>query len=309
MASPRTFALTGGTGSIGSRFLADAVSSGYSVRALSRAPSHLPVLGVDWHQFDLSKSDELGADALQDVEQVVHLAAYIPRDHNDPDEGLRCWQANVAGTHRLIEAMGKAGVKRLIQTGSANVYAPWLTYPDETSCIHPQTRVFYLASKAAQEYCAESACRKHNIDLVTLRLSSVFGTGGGTVDNIARKLLDGTVVELTNEGLFGADFVSCDDVLAALFLVLDNDCAGTFNVASGERSTIAEVAQILVDATGQTDEILHFMPQEAQGDSGFPAINIAKLRALGYRPKALRESLSVLVERLSDIKRDVKGRT
>src|SRR3546814_4565015 len=71
-----------------------------------------------------------------------------------------------------------------------------------------------------------------------------------------------------------------DDVARAMLLLLGSENAGAFNVGSGVRTTIAELAQLLAERTGAP--VVH---DDGEGgeDWGFPALNIDRLRALGYR--------------------------
>ena len=70
-----------------------------------------------------------------------------------------------------------AKVKRLVLTGTANVYRADQAEASEESPFGPQSRVLYLASKAAQEWLAASMCNEHDIDHAILRISSVIGDG------------------------------------------------------------------------------------------------------------------------------------
>ena len=153
---------------------------------------------------------------------MVHLAARIPTHHNDIDEASLCWQANALGTMKLVDAMGSAGVKRLIQTTSANAYAPWVHHPDELAPMFPTSRIFYLTSKIAQEWYANARGVEHGIGITTLRVSSVYGAAShrAPITLIARQMLDGATVRLVARGEFGADFVTDEDVAQALLIVL-----------------------------------------------------------------------------------------
>jgi len=287
--------VTGASGRIGRRFCEEALRRGYRVRSFGRSDPGLAGAG----HVRLELEESVDPQVFRGCDAVVHLAAYIPADHRSAEEGARCWAVNVLGTVRLIEGMAAAGVSRLVQTSSANAYAPWAATTDEQAPLFPSSRTYYLGSKIAQELCAGEACHSLGVSLATLRLSSVFGPdpSSNLVARFAAKLIAGETVELADEGRFGADFVLIDDVVEAIFLVLEEGGEEVFNVASGVRTTLAELVQQLVSLTGGAEKI-RLLPPHGEPDEGFPAIDIGRLVGLGYRPTALPEALKSIVEAL-----------
>jgi UDP-glucose 4-epimerase len=231
---------------------------------------------------------------------VVHLAARIPTHHNDIDEASLCWQANALGTMKLVDAMGSAGVKRLIQTTSANAYAPWVHHPDELGPMFPTSRIFYLTSKIAQEWYANARGAEHGIGITTLRVSSVYGAAShrAPITLIARQMLDGATVRLVARGEFGADFVTDEDVAQALLIVLKAAALGPFNVSSGTRSTLRDIAQRLAELTGTPEDRIVLADPSEGADRGFPEIDNRKLVKLGFSPTPLDRALEALVNAL-----------
>ena len=119
-------AVTGASGLIGHAVTSAARSRGLDLRPLSRS-------AVGDLAFDLGSS-LLPAEALRGCDAVVHLAAYVPTNHDDPAEASACWTVNALGTLKLMQAMAEAGVRRLIQATAANAYARWCTTP--RSCAY-----------------------------------------------------------------------------------------------------------------------------------------------------------------------------
>lgn len=288
--------MTGGTGFIGTRFVHDAIAAGYRVRLLTRHPGRLTP-GTETRPFDLSAVEPIDPDVLRGCSAVVHIAAYTPANHTHPEEAETCWRLNALGTLRLVQAVEQAGIGRFVHITGANAYAPWTQKPDESAPMFPAERVFYLGSKIAQEIYADFMCSTHGIEITTLRASSVYGSGqpSGAIRTLACKLLRNETVSLSNLGRYGADFVTVGDVSKALLIVLRRGASGTYNIGSGVRSTIAEVAAKLADLTGADPDKLRFEETSTQADQGFPALNITKARALGYRPTSLDQGLLDLV--------------
>ncbi len=286
-----TVALTGATGFIGNRVTQSLKAHGISIRPLARGHDR-SAGAADAIRFDLEDPFPPDPRRLVGCDAVVHLAARIPAHHADPREAERCMQANALGTLRLIESMKIAGVPVLVQTTSANAYAAWENHPDERASLFPASRAYYLGSKVAQEILAGEACRAAGIDMITLRISSVYGPGqaAGAVPTILRNVLAGEPVSLTNKGLFGADFVLVSDVVAALMLALVEGTTGAYNVGSGMRSTLRDIATCAA-GIAEHDVPITFAPDTPTLDLGFPALDIARLRSLGYAPIDLPEGL------------------
>ncbi|UZW54532.1 NAD(P)-dependent oxidoreductase [Sphingobium sp. JS3065] len=278
-------AMTGGSGFVGRHFATAARRAGWRIRHLGR---RRPVGAVDeWAFLDLS---DVGEVALTGCAALVHLAAHIPADHGDLDEAERCWRINALGTLKLVDAAIRAGVGRIMLASSANAYAPAPDPPDEHAPLFPRSRGYYLGSKVAQEIYASERCRGQDVLLQTLRLASVYGPDqrSGAVGAMASAAASGRAIRVHGSGAFGADLVHVDDVAQAMLLLLASEGAGPFNVGSGVRTTIAELARLLSGQTGAP--VFHETGADGE-DWGFPALNIDRLRALGYRPMPLADGL------------------
>jgi uncharacterized protein len=115
-------ALYGSTGKAGSRILKELISRGHRVTAISRDPAKLQgVAGISTKKDDLSDVNKT-VDAIRGFDAVV--SAYGPPQDNT-DEIVQV-------TQRLVEAVKRAGVPRLVVVGGAgglNV-APGVTLLD-----------------------------------------------------------------------------------------------------------------------------------------------------------------------------------
>jgi UDP-glucose 4-epimerase len=292
-------ALTGGSGFVGRRFADRARSRGFRIRHLARRPD-VASPGDDYRRLDLTE-EAVDPAILDGCDRVVHLAAHIPRNHTDPSEAGRSWRINALGTLHLAEAAATAGISRFIQTTSANAYAAWEAEPSETAAMFPRSRGYYLGAKMIQEIYADEVCRRAGMTLVTLRLASVYGLGQttGAIAAIVAKAVAGMPVTLEDGGRFGADFVHVDDVVTALMLTIENESAGPFNVGSGVCTTIAEVGRLCMVLTEQDPALIHLKPESDEGDLGFPALSIGRMRALGYAPRDLSTGLAEMIRDLS----------
>lgn len=284
-------AVTGASGAIGSRLAALLQSRGFSVVALQRDTGFSHGDGIDIRPFALSDTAETMAKHLHDVDQLVHLAAIIPGKVPGSEGDAALWNVNVLGTQRLVEAMAMAKVKRLILTGTANVYRADQAEASEESPFGPQSRVLYLASKAAQEWLAASMCNEHDIDHAILRISSVIGDGRSIIDKLAGDLAKGIPVQIQDGAAFGADFIDCEDVCAGLLLAVETELNGVYNLSSGQRTELIDILLKLAEILGRPSDAIQMVHANRAPDTGFPAINSDRLQSFGFEPKPLQAVL------------------
>lgn len=284
-------AVTGASGAIGSRLAALLRSRGFSVVALQRDTAFSHGDGIEIRPFALSDTAEAMAEHLHDVDQLVHLAAIIPGKVPGSEGDAALWNVNVLGTQRLVEAMAMAKVKRLVLTGTANVYRADQAEASEESPFGPQSRVLYLASKAAQEWLAASMCNEHDIDHAILRISSVIGDGRSIIDKLAGDLAKGIPVQIQDGAAFGADFIDCEDVCAGLLLAVETELNGVYNLSSGQRTELIDILIKLAEILGRPSDAIQMVHANRAPDTGFPAINSDRLQSFGFEPKPLQAVL------------------
>lgn len=284
-------AVTGASGAIGSRLAALLQSRGFSVVALQRDTAFSHGDGIEIRPFALSDTAETMAEHLHDVDQLVHLAAIIPGKVPSSEGDAALWNVNVLGTQRLVEAMAMAKVKRLVLTGTANVYRADQAEASEESPFGPQSRVLYLASKAAQEWLAASMCNEHDIDHAILRISSVIGDGRSIIDKLAGDLAKGIPVQIQDGAAFGADFIDCEDVCAGLLLAVETELNGVYNLSSGQRTELIDILIKLAEILGRPSDAIQMVHANRAPDTGFPAINSDRLQSFGFEPKPLQAVL------------------
>jgi hypothetical protein len=81
-------------------------------------------------------------------------------------------------------------------------------------------------------------------------------------------------------------------------LFLQNGVTGSFNVASGVRTTLLQAAQLLLNIAGCGQDLLVVDPQ-LNLEPGFPRMDISKARECGFSPTDLRTGLARLVQWVS----------
>jgi nucleoside-diphosphate-sugar epimerase len=115
--------VTGGTGFIGSRVIKRLRARGDEVVALVRTPGKATELldaGAELVEGDLSSDDAIKR-GIEGADGVFHIGAVykvgIPKN-----EQPAMWDANVAGTRRILDAAAAAGVKRIVYVSTGNIF-------------------------------------------------------------------------------------------------------------------------------------------------------------------------------------------
>ena len=114
---PVRAAITGATGLLGSNLAAALLEDGHQVVATRRGTAtarHLAALPIEWRAADLGDPDAL-ARAFEGAEVVFHCAATV---EIAPRVTPLLHQGNVVGTDHVLEAVRRAGARRMVHCSS-----------------------------------------------------------------------------------------------------------------------------------------------------------------------------------------------
>jgi UDP-glucose 4-epimerase len=163
-------ALTGATGFIGRRLVAELPKHGYRIRVLLRRPAQIPLDCDSAVIGDLARPQNLNA-AFQDAAAVVHSAGLAPGMSGTPDDDYRA--INTDATGALARAAERAGVKRFVFLSSIRAQCGPSAEGVVTEASPASPSDAYGASKLA----AENELAQAGIDWAALRPVLVYGPG------------------------------------------------------------------------------------------------------------------------------------
>lgn len=254
---------------------------------------------------DILHRDLLDA-AMKGIDGVFHFAALWLLHCQEYQRSA--FEVNIGGTFNVLEACIQNGVKRLVYSSSASVYGDAVEEPMTESHPHNNSN-FYGATKIAGEQMCHSLFHRYrntarHFDYVGLRYMNVYGARQdyhGAYIAVVMKILDqldqGLPPLVYGDGTQAYDFVYVSDCGKANVCAMKADTTDSFyNVGMGVRTTIKELADIILELTGSRLEIQYepggttFVknrvgcPKKAEAEIGFKA-------AVG-----LREGLLKLVE-------------
>jgi len=208
---------------------------------------------------DICQPDVLDA-AMHGVHGVFHLAAlWLLQCHEFP---RAAFEVNVAGTFNVLEACHRNRVERLVYSSSASVYGDAVEEPMTES--HPfNNKNFYGATKIAGEAMARAFHHRYGLDYVGLRYMNVYGPRQdykGAYIAVIMKMLDaidrGEGPTVLGDGTEAFDFVAVRDCATANICAMRASATDRFyNVGTGRRTSLSELAERLVALTGSRQPV------------------------------------------------------
>lgn len=203
---------------------------------------------------DIMQTDILRA-AFEGADGVFHFAAlWLLQCHDFPRSAF---DVNVRGTFNVLEACVSMGVKRLVYSSSASVYGDAVREPMDED--HPfNNKNFYGATKIAGEAMCRAFHHRYGLDYVGLRYMNVYGPRQdyqGAYIAVIMKMLDaidhGEGPTILGDGSEAFDFVAVEDCATANVCAMkSNNTDSFYNVGTGTRTTLKELAELLLEITG-----------------------------------------------------------
>lgn len=213
---------------------------------------------------DIGHTDLLHS-AMSGIHGVFHFAALWLLQCNEFPQAA--FDVNIGGTFNVLEACRKEDVSRLVFSSSASVYGDALEEPMTET--HPfNNNTFYGASKIAGEAMAHAHHHRYGLNFAGLRYFNVYGPRQdykGAYIAVIMKMLDcidrGIGPSVYGDGSQSYDFVSVVDCARANVAAMKADVADEFfNVCTGEKTSILELANLLLKLTNSDLEV-QFLPE------------------------------------------------
>ena len=202
---------------------------------------------------DILQTDILQS-AIKDIDGVFHFAAlWLLQCHEFP---RTAFEVNVKGTFNVMEACVANGVKRLVYSSSASVYGDAMREPMDED--HPfNNKNFYGATKICGEAMLRAFHHRYGLDYVGLRYMNVYGPRQdykGAYIAVIMKMLDaidrGQSPTILGDGSEAFDFVAVEDCALANVCAMKATTTDTFyNVGTGKRTSLKELAEVLLELT------------------------------------------------------------
>lgn len=266
--------VTGGAGFIGSHIANRLLRDGYRVTVLDDLSTghegNIPK-DADFIEIDLGQNDQyLKIDDIN-VDAIFHLAGQSSGEASflDPQKDFR---SHVVSSFNLLEWCRRKSVGRFIYASSMGVYGDPTSLPvTEQAALEPKS--YYGAAKASAENYIRTFSTM-GINTTIFRLFNVYGPGQnfenkmqGMVSIYLSFMLDGNVINVKGSKERFRDFLYIDDCVEAWMRSYENDISygQTYNLASGQKTSVEDLIEILRQEFGQIDYPVEYV-EGTQGD-------------------------------------------
>jgi UDP-glucose 4-epimerase len=303
--------VVGGAGYIGAHVAYLLQENGYGVRIYDDFSNGLKSR-IEGKFSDVVIGDVLDRQALisscEGIDAVIHLAAKKAVGES-VDNPLKYYENNVGGTLNLLAAMSLKGVKRIVFSSTAAVYAPSeklsITESDLAEPLSP-----YGQTKLLSEKLISAVAKAEDLSAISLRYFNVVGAlrdefADNSKDNLVPKvfaaLKAGKNPEIygsdypTKDGSCIRDYIHISDLASAHLVALEKVFATkvdeVYNVGSGTGYSVTEMINQIAESIGKA--ITPTLSPRRPGDTAQLIASIAKIeRDLGWKPeRSLKEMI------------------
>lgn len=291
--------ITGGAGFIGSSLVRLLLHEETEVEVtnfdkLTYAGNLENLAGVDEEpRYRFVQGDIADAEAVEwlfevGFDAVLHLAAetHVDRSLEDAAPFLR---TNVLGTHTLLEAVRRHGVKRFIHVSTDEVYgsAPEGVVLDESAPLRPSSP--YAASKAGADLLVSSYVRTYGLPAIILRCTNNYGPyqfPEKMLPLMIANALDERPLPVYGDGLQQRDWLHVEDHCRAILLALRRGRIGeVYNVSAGRPRTNLEVIRKVLVLLGKPESLITYVEDRPGHDRRYALDSGKCRRELGWEPR------------------------
>ena len=233
----RTVLVTGSAGFIGFHLSQLLLKEGFRVIGFDGMTDYYDVRIKERRHQMLLKNQHFSAtiaaledfDALRDLmraerpEAIVHLAAQAGVRYSL--ENPRAYvDSNLIGTFNVMEAARVVAVDHLLMASTSSVYGANTHMPFGENQKTDTPLTFYAATKKANEAMAHSYAHLWDLPTTMFRFFTVYGPWGRpdmALFKFAKGILDGTPIDIYNNGDMYRDFTYVEDLVRAIRLLID----------------------------------------------------------------------------------------
>jgi nucleoside-diphosphate-sugar epimerase len=246
--------VTGGTGFIGGEIVRQLRERGDEVVCLVRSPEkaeRLTALGCQLASGDLGDETAI-RNGVEGCDAVVHAAAMyevgIPASKRPA-----MWEANVAGTERVMNAALEAKVPKIVYVSTVGAFGNTHRRVVDESYEHPgkEFTSYYEETKLAAHRVVKRMTSERELPAIVVQPGGVYGPGDTSqVADLLEQFLAGKLPLLPFPEL-GICLTHVEDIAAGVLLALDKGKLGETYVLSGPVTTMRDAVEVVAGISGR----------------------------------------------------------
>src|SRR3954447_15238744 len=206
------------------------------------------------------------------------------------------------GSHGTHHTLGVAKFKRarFLLASTSEVYGDPQVHPQPESYwghVNPiGPRGVYDEAKRFAEAMTMAYHRHHGLDVRIVRIFNVYGPrmrpeDGRVVSNFITQALQGKPLTVYGDGAQSRSFCYVEDEIRGFLALLDSETTGPINIGNDGEFTMLELAQLVLELTGSTSELVYEPLPVDDPTQRQPDLTLAR-EILGWEPTIpLREGL------------------
>ncbi len=240
------------------------------------------------------------------VDAVLHFASPAsPKDYLEMP--IQTLKVGSLGTHNCL-GLAKDKGARFLLASTSEVYGDPLLHPQPESywgnVNRGGRRGVYAEAKRFAEAITTAYHTHHGLDVRIVRIFNTYGprmrpTDGRAVSNFLVQALHGKPITIYGEGDQTRSFCYVEDEVRGFLALLDSDVVGPVNIGNPSEFSILELAELVIDVTNSSSEIVYEPLPVDDPTQRRPDITRARTQ-LGWEPRIeLREGLTRTAEWLA----------
>jgi UDP-glucuronate 4-epimerase len=236
--------ITGSAGFIGYHLAKELFKRGYTVTGIDNLNNYYdPKLKIDrlnklnayasesedclfsFKNIDISDRKSIGRLFSENkFDIIINLAAQagVRYSIDNPESYI---DSNLVGMGNILEGCRQDNVKHFIFASSSSVYGMNVKQPFSTDDMVDYPVSLYAATKKANELMAYTYSHLYNLPTTGLRFFTVYGPFGRpdmAYFKFTKAILEGSTIDVYNNGEMKRDFTYIDDIVEGIIHVIDN---------------------------------------------------------------------------------------
>lgn len=308
--------MTGGAGFLGSHLCEYLLRRGYDVLCVDNfftgSKANLESL-IEHPRFELLRHD-ITFPLYVEVDEIFNLACPAAPVHYQFDP-VQTTKTSVHGAINML-GLAKRLQAKILQASTSEVYGD----PQ----IHPQSEAYWghvnpIGPRSCYDEgkrCAETLFfdyyRQHSLRIKVARIFNTYGprmhlNDGRVVSNFIVQALKGESITIYGEGDQTRSFCYVDDLIDGIVRLMDSadDLTGPINLGNPVETTIAELAEIIIQLTGSRSEIKQLPKPIDDPFQRKPDVLLAQRQLNWNATTSLRDGLSETILYFEDLLRRV----
>lgn len=251
----------------------------------------------------------------EEIDYIIHCAASTQSAYmvSNPVETA---DSIVLGTRNILEFARRKKVKGMVYLSSMEVYGvvPDIGRPRREEelgdiALDNVRSCYPVAKRMAEHYCYIYA-KEYGVSVKVARLAQTFGTGVKLQDNrvymqFARAVVEKRDIILKTDGMSMGNYCATEDVVDAIFILLDKGESGEIYNVVNEQNTmrIRDMAQVVAKeiAGNRIKVVMQPTSTEKTGYASHTELRMSseKLRKLGW------SATKTLIDMYQDVIREI----